>query len=434
MPILTREVEVIPMGKAIQHYKSKGYDAKHKQPLVVKVEDLSRGSDTKIEILCDMCNKNTMMVKYNSYNRVIEKTGSYVCRECAYEKQRQNNLKKYGVPYVLQLKSMHEKAKQTKLEKYGVEYTSQLETTKEKVKQTNLQRYGVEYYSKTQEWADRVKETNLNRYGVDAYAKSEECQKKMKETSRNRYGVENYAQTHEYKERFHDTCIEKYGENYREQFQQMALNSFYEKTGYANPSQMPEVKEKVKQTFLSKYGVDNPNKLSQVREKTSQTLYLNSSQKASKQQRYICELYQGILNFPIEFYNVDIYLQNNNLVVEYDGGGHLLNVILGRETVKEFNQKEIIRNNILKRNGYNIMKIISSKDKLPQDIVLLQMLSCAKQYFLDYPQHSWIEFNIDTSMVRNTEHKNGVIYDFGKLRIIKDSDLNTKNATSLEVA
>ena len=69
------------------------------------------------------------------------------------------------------------------------------------------------------------------------------------------------------------------------------------------------------------------------------------------------------------------------------------------------------------------MKIISSKDLLPSDEILLQMLSDAKQYFSDYQNHSWIEFDIDNSVIRNAENKNGVSYDFGKLRKINKSDI-----------
>ena len=132
----------------------------------------------------------------------------------------------------------------------------------------------------------------------------------------------------------------------------------------------------------------------------------------------MCDLYSGILNYPISYYNADIYLSNDNFVIEYDGGGHDLNVRLGHLTQNEFNQKEIIRDNIIKRNGYKQMKIISSTDKLPSDDVLLKMLSDTRQYFIDYPNHSWIEFNVDNSTVRNAENKNGISYEFGNLRRI----------------
>lgn len=200
---------------------------------------------------------------------------------------------------------------------------------------------------------------------------------------------------------------------------------FMMKYGVKSPLQLECVRKRKIQSYINHYGVDNPNKSPEVRKKTAQTLYINSSQKASKQQRYINNLYHGVLNFPIKYYNADIYLPDNNLIVEYDGSGHMLNVNMGRETMEEYIQKEIVRYNIVKREGYKQMKIISGNDNLPTDTILLQMLSEAKQYFSDYPQHSWIEFNIDTSSFRNAENKQGIPYDYGKLRKIKDSDLNT---------
>lgn len=266
---------------------------------------------------------------------------------------------------------------------------------------------------------EKMKQTNLERYGVDNYSKTKECHEKMRDTFLARYGVEHNSQLPDYKEKYHKTCLERYGESYKQQFAEKAFESFRDKTGYHIPSQSPEIKEKIKQTWLSKYGVDNPVKSPEVREKMTQTLYANSSQKTSRQQRYICNLYNGILNFPVKHYNVDIYLPDDNLICEYDGGFHMGNVITGRITQEEFNQKEIIRSNIIKREGYKQMRIISQIDKLPQDPTLLQMLSDAKDYFSNYPEHSWIEFNIDTSTLRNAEHKGGIYYDFGELRTIK---------------
>ena len=66
------------------------------------------------------------------------------------------------------------------------------------------------------------------------------------------------------------------------------------------------------------------------------------------------------------------------------------------------------------------MRIISTSDLLPSDTILLQMLTKAKEYFSTYPQHSWYEFNIDTSLVYNAEHKEGVFFDYGELRKITE--------------
>ncbi len=201
---------------------------------------------------------------------------------------------------------------------------------------------------------------------------------------------------------------------------------FISKYDVYTPFQLIDVQEKSKKTLLTKYGVDNALKSPEIKEKKANTLYKNHSQKCSKQQYYIFNLYKILnntveLNYPISHFNVDICFLENKLIVEYDGGFHMGNVMIGRETLEEFNQKEIIRNNILKKEGYKQMRIISTKDLLPSDEILLQMLTQTKEYFSNYPNHSWIEYNIDTSTVRNAEQKDGVFFDYGELRRIKEA-------------
>ena len=202
--------------------------------------------------------------------------------------------------------------------------------------------------------------------------------------------------------------------------------TFLRKYGVEHIAKLQNIKDKKAKTNIERYGVVTPFQSPEVREKMSKTLYANSSQKVSRQQQYINNVYQGILNFPIKYYNADIYLSNDNLTIEYDGGFHLGNVIIGRETMEEHMQKEIIRNNIIKREGYKQMRIISTKDKSPFDQVLLEMLDYARNYFSNYPKHSWIEFNIDTSTVRNAEHREGIPYSYGSLRTIRDKDIQQK--------
>lgn len=197
-----------------------------------------------------------------------------------------------------------------------------------------------------------------------------------------------------------------------------------ERYGYEGTMQVPKIKEKVLRTNLEKYGCEFPPQSEAIRKKIMQTFYANSSQKTSKQQCYIKNLYQGILNFPIKFYCADIYLPSDNLIVEFDGSGHKLSVVMGHETLEEYRHKEVVRSIVIKNEGYKQMKIISNNDKLPSDQILLRMLYETKQYFSEYPNHSWIEYDINKSIVRNAEHKDGVQYNYGELRKIKDSDLN----------
>ena len=400
MPILTKEVEIKLWGKTVKYYNDLGYDGKHGDVVSVKVEDLSSGSNVRIQYLCDYCQKEILTIVYADYMRRKKEVNKMACRYCAPQK---------------------------------------------------------------------MGETCYLRYGADSYAKTKECHEKMENTTKSRYGTFHYSKTKEYKEKFHKTCVERYGESYRKQFINRAFETFRDKTGYAFPSQSPDVRKKITTSYINHYGVDNPQLSAEVREKTektnlerygciapsqneevkekaritninkygvqytmqshefreraNETLCKNGTQKTSKQQVYLHGLYGGEINYSVSYYAVDIYLPKENLVIEYDGGGHNLKVVLGRLTQEQFNQKEIIRYNAIKYAGYKQMRLISSKDLLPSDQILLQMLDEAKLYFSEYPNHSWIEYDIDKSIVRNAENKDGARYDYGSLRKIKDSDL-----------
>lgn len=192
------------------------------------------------------------------------------------------------------------------------------------------------------------------------------------------------------------------------------------KKGYVRSE---ETKKKFIATMEERYGVKNPAQSKEFLEKAAKTYHKNSSKECSKQQFYIYSLYNidnsAKLNYPISYFNADICFTNEKLVCEYDGGGHLLSVITGKITKEEHFKKELVRYSIIKREGYKQMRIISTKDFLPSDQILLQMLSDTRNYFFEYQNHSWIEFNIDESIVRNAECKNGTLYNYGELRTIK---------------
>lgn len=196
----------------------------------------------------------------------------------------------------------------------------------------------------------------------------------------------------------------------------------FEKYGVEHVAQLDEITRKTKQTNLQKFGYESPMQSPDFLRKW---LAKNSCNFiiASKQQRYLCNLYNGILNHPFQHYALDIYIPENKLDIEFDGSGHKMRVLMGKMTEEEFKKSEIVRSNVIKKEGYKIMRIISLKNLLPSDEILLQMLSEAKQYFSKYPNHSWVEFDIDSSTIRNAENKDGITYNYGKLRKIKDSDL-----------
>lgn len=384
--LLAKEVKVIPTGKMIQYYKDKGYDAKHKQPLIVKVEDLPESSSIHLEVICDYCGEKCNP-RYIDYLNSIKIDGTYACTHCCVRKAEKTNYKKYGVLNYSSTKECREKVVDTMQSRYGINHVSESKEFLKRKCENNKKKYGVEHTFQVKEFRDKGIQTNIEKFGVEHVSQSEEIQERIKNTTQQRYGV-------------------------------------------PNASQSLEIKEKIFQTNLERYGCKTPSQLPEVREKMSRTLYANSSQKASKQQRYINNLYQGILNYPVKYYNADIYLSDNNLVVEYDGGGHMLNVITGRETVEEYVRKEIIRFNVIKREGYKQMKIISNSDKLPSDTILLRMLQESRDYFLT-TNHTWQTYDIDQSLLFNAENPKGVPYSFGTLRTIKDSDVNIAEDSNL---
>lgn len=341
MGIITKEVEVKLWGNNIKHYHNLGYSGKHGDIITVKVEDLSEGSNVKIQYLCDYCQKEVVTIVYADYIRRTKEVDKMACKNC---------------------------------------------------------------------YTQKIKEVSLLRYGVSSYTKTKECQRRKIDTVKSRYGVEHYSQTQDFKEKWNNTCTERYGESYRKQFMDKAFETFHNKTGYRFPLQSPDVKEKAVQTF-----------------------YQNGTTISSKQQIYIFNLYHRHkksdveLNYPVACFNSDICFPEEKIVVEYDGKGHDLIVTFGNLTQEEFNRRELIRDRVIKSEGYKIIRIISSTDKLPSDLVLLQMLSDARCYFSQYLNHSWIEFNISTSTIRNAENPQGLPYSFGELRTIKDNDITMNN-------
>ena len=66
-------------------------------------------------------------------------------------------------------------------------------------------------------------------------------------------------------------------------------------------------------------------------------------------------------------------LLNDNIIIEYDGTGHDLNVRLGGISQEEFVQKENKRNKYMLSMGYKVARIVHNKEILPNRDVLLKL-------------------------------------------------------------
>jgi hypothetical protein len=271
---------------------------------------------------------------------------------------------------------------------YGVRNVMELQWVKNKMKDSMQNKYGVSNVSQSEDIKKKKKETYLRRYGVDWGISSKEVRRKIAKTIQDKYNVDNVMQNN-------------------------------------------EIAKKQKKSLRQHYNVDYPMQSPILKNKILTTMSNNQNVPTSIEQKYIYSLFpNAILNQPYKDYVLDIYFPEYKLNIEYNGGGHDLRVKLGTLTQEEFKRKEIIRSSYLQQDGINQLTIISRKDYLPSDDILLKMLQETLSY-LSSTNHHWQEYDIDNQTLRNAT---GIYpYDFGDLRKIKKSDLNNKLNPNQEI-
>jgi very-short-patch-repair endonuclease len=238
----------------------------------------------------------------------------------------------------------------------------------------------------------KAKESLIEKYNVDNSGKLEESQEKRKNTLIDKYGVDNPMKVDEVKEKLKETMNEKYGVDWF--------------------SQTDDFKIKTKETFLKNYGVENPTQNSLIRRKQIISLYKNNTAPTSKQQKFLHKVIGGEINFPFLNYLLDIAFPDEKIYIEYDGGGHDLQVKFGKLSFDEYKQKERKRWYALYRKGWKEIRVISSNDKVPSKIILLEMIKFAKDYLKN--NRHYIKFNLDDETVITSQFETS--YDFGKLK------------------
>ena len=100
------------------------------------------------------------------------------------EKRKQTNIKNLGVAFPSQNQSSKEKFKQTMIQKYGSEYSLQSDIIKNKYKQTMQEKYHCNHPFHSEEIKNKFKETMINRYGCDHPSKIEEIRERHSKRER----------------------------------------------------------------------------------------------------------------------------------------------------------------------------------------------------------------------------------------------------------
>lgn len=406
--LITKTVKIKWNYRYKTYYEFKGYTyTKMGEEFEVKVEDLQKGSGVEVKVLCDYCKINIILKKYYTYIRDNEKGIIHkdCCTDCSPLKLKESNLLKYNVENTSQLPEVKEKVKKTNNDKFGYDYPFNNPEVIQKIKNTNINKYGTEYYLQSDIGKEIFKETFLKEYGVDNPNKSQEVRKRTEKTNILKFGFKNPLQNEEIKKKKDDTVKIKYGVD--------------------NISQSEEIKNKKKETCMNNFGVEYPTQnkeiVNKIMENKAKTLYKNGTAPCSSQQLYINNILKGILNYPIDHYNLDILLLDDNVYVECDFSGHDLNLKIGQISQKDFDKKEKYRYYYLKNRGYKMIKIISVRDYIPiDDDIIHKIITYAKEWF--DKDHSWIKFDIDNNNVITSQGINK--YNFGELKRITCENYN----------
>lgn len=145
----------------------------------VKVSDLSKGSNVKVEVKCDYCGKINLVSWYSYINL---KNKEIIHKDCC------------SNPNCIKLK-----AQATILKKYGTSNIRKLNFVNERIKETNLKKYGCENPFGNRNIQTKIKETNILKYGVLVPTQNLKVQEKYRNTCLMKYGVDNYSKTIEFK-------------------------------------------------------------------------------------------------------------------------------------------------------------------------------------------------------------------------------------------
>ena len=244
-------------------------------------------------------------------------------------------------------------------------------------------------------------DTCTKRYGVKCVFQSEEVKEKIKDTNLERHGAENPFGSKEIQDKIKGTWQKNYGE------------------GIINPFQAESVKEKSKQTMLNNHGVEYASQNRELLNKALDSFQFNGTGPCSRAQQYINYILNGTLNKRICGSLVDIYIEKENIIIEHDGSGHFLgDMINGNKTPsKEALLREKEREDKIINNGYRMIRFIATKDRIPSDEVILNLIEGFKN-----SDFKVIRINFEENTI-NRDYEEKWYCNFGKLRNITKEDL-----------
>jgi hypothetical protein len=315
--ILDKKININIVSSNYKYYNSLGYDVKVGDKIDIKVEELSKGSQIKINCKCDNCDSIKMMSYMTYLSNTKNMSEKYYCNKCGYLKAKETNIKKYGVDNPMKLDSIKETLSNNNIEKYGVKNPMQVLDFKNKQNNKMLENYGVVTPLKSDIIKNKVKQTNLEKYGVENVFQSDEIKNKIKETNLENLGVEHPSQNETIKQnkisKRDDKLFEKYDS---------ILSGDYKLIEYKNS--LLKIKHNVCGYIFEIY---NSNYFDRVKKNNClcTKCFPISEQKSIKEK----EIVNWLKELDIDFIEsdrdilvgkeLDIYIPSHNLAIEYNG-------------------------------------------------------------------------------------------------------------------
>ena len=365
------------------------------------------------------------------------------------EKKRNTNIKNLGVDAPAKSKKVLDKMKLTTLERYGTEYYSSTDEYKEKIKETMLKKYGTEHYnnrekaketclerydvdnvSKVREIREKAENTTLERYGVKYVLQDDDIKKdileKAKKTNLEKFGFKSPLENKEIQEKCKKTKLDKYGDEYylnSEKYKETML----EKYGVDNAAKLDFVKDKRRNTFikkislkLEKYGfvsIDDDNFYTLTCDLGSEHTYkinddlLNNRNKSQSILCTVCnpidEHISGLELQLLEFikdnysgevisnnrsiikpYEVDIYLPEINLAIEFNG-------LYWHDEKQKSNWYHKVKTDMCERKNIQLIHVWEDDWNFRQDIIKSIILNKINKVFVNLDNYNIKEIEID---------------------------------------